>query len=53
MTVAYVSLLHGFASDWRAGLEWVHGDSMHAATAAGTSGDTGGDLWRVELRRGF
>ncbi|MBL0042344.1 MAG: hypothetical protein IPP28_15210 [Xanthomonadales bacterium] len=49
-----LSLLHGFAGNWRAGLEWLHGDSVHAASAMiNQTDDTGGDLWRIELRRSF
>lgn len=49
-----LSLLRSVGIDWRAGLEWVHGESSHAASASlGQPSDSGGDLWRIELRRSF
>lgn len=49
-----LSLLRSFGVDWRAGLEWMHGASNHAASASlGRPSDTGGDLWRIDLRRSF
>jgi len=49
-----VSLLRNVGANWRLGMEWLHGNSRHAAAALlGSTEDTGGDFWRFEARRMF
>jgi hypothetical protein len=49
-----LSLLRNVGANWRLGMEWLHGDSRHAAAALlGSTEDTGGDFWRIEVRRTF
>lgn len=46
-----------FASQWRAGVEWTHSDTTHAAAQLFANPalppETGGSQWRIELRRNF
>ena len=43
-----------FAGQWRAGVEWIGSDTRHAAAALLNGPlETGGEQWRVELRRDF
>jgi hypothetical protein len=49
-----LSVLRNVGESWRLGLEWIHGDTRHAAAPLlGTAEETGGNLWRAELRRAF
>lgn len=49
-----MSVLRSLNASWRLGLEWLHGDTRHAAASLlGRAEETGGDFWRIELRRNF
>ena len=49
-----LAALRDFGEQWRAGIEWTHGDSAHAAAAMlALPSETSGDQWRLELRRSF
>lgn len=49
-----LTVLRNFGTSWRLGLEWLHGDSRHAAASLlGRDDETGGNFWRIDLRRRF
>jgi len=51
---ATFAIFRALGDDWRVGLEFVTGDSAHAAAASvGARTDTDGHLLSVELRRNF
>lgn len=49
-----LSAMRNIGESWRLGLEWLHGDTRHAAAPVlGVPLETGGQVWRAELRRTF